>query len=259
MDILQALILSAVEGFTEFLPISSTGHLVLASELLKIEQTNFVKSFEIIIQLGAILAIVFLYWKTLRENKDLWKKIAVAFLPAAIIGFTLYQLVKDVLLGNSYITVAALFIGGVALILLEFIYKEQEHHANTVNQINYKTAFLIGVAQSISIIPGVSRAGATIIGGLFLGVKRKAAVEFSFLLAIPTMIAATGLDLIKSDFSFSGPELTLLAIGLIGSFVTAVVAVKFLLSFIQAHTFIPFGVYRIVLAVLFFLLVLNNG
>ncbi len=266
MDFIQAIILSVVEGLTEFLPISSTGHLILASNILKIPQTEFIKSFEIIIQLGAILAVVFLYWKKVITNTRLWPKLAVAFLPTGVIGLLFYKLIKGFLLGNQSIVLLALFIGGILLIILEKVYKqslrsndlkEQEHHISNVDQISGKQAFLIGLCQSVSIIPGVSRAAATIIGGMFLGLKRTTAVEFSFLLAIPTMAAATGLDLIESNFSFTTNEYTLLAVGLAGSFITALFAVKFLLKFVQTHTFIPFGIYRIILSLLFWIFVLK--
>lgn len=257
MDFLQVLILAIVEGITEFLPISSTGHLVLASEILKIEQTEFTKSFEIIIQLGAIFAIVFLYWKTLLNKLNVWKNVLVAFLPTALLGLTFYKVVKDILLGNTYITLLALFIGGILLIILELIYKEKDHHADTIEHITTKNAFFIGLFQAISMIPGVSRSGATIVGALFLGTKRKAAVEFSFLLAVPTMFAATSLDVIKSEFSFTANEYSLLGVGFVGSFIVAIIAVKFFLKFIQRHTFIPFGIYRIILTILFWLIILR--
>ncbi len=257
MDFIQAVILSIVEGVSEFLPISSTGHLVLASDLLKISQSEFVKSFEIIIQMGAILAVAFLYWRKFMDFK-LWPKVIIAFLPTGIIGLTFYKIVKSFLLGNSLITVAALFLGGILLIVLEKLYKEQEHHISNTDQISSKQAFLIGVCQSVSIIPGVSRAAATIIGGMFLGLKRTTAVEFSFLLAVPTMIAATGLDLVKTNFAFSTNEYTLLTIGLIGSFITALFAVRFLIKFVQTNTFIPFGIYRIIISIIFFFLILKS-
>lgn len=257
MDYLHAIILSIIEGLTEFLPISSTGHMVLASKILNIAQTDFVKNFEIIIQLGSILAVVFLYWNTILKNRKIWKNVIIAFIPTAIIGFSLYKVVKTILLGNPAITLYALLIGGILLILLEKIYKEKDHHVSEMENISSKNAFLIGVFQSISIIPGVSRSAATIIPALFLGTKRKTAVEFSFLLAIPTMLAATGLDLVKSNFSFTPSEYAVLAIGLIGSFFVAIFAVKFLLNFIKKHTFIPFGIYRIVLAIVFWLTVLK--
>lgn len=257
MDFIQAVILSIVEGISEFLPISSTGHLILASDLLKISQSEFVKSFEIIIQLGAILAVTFLYWKKL-INFKLWPKVIIAFLPTGIVGLTLYKMIKGFLIGNSLVTVTALFLGGVLLIILEKAYKEQEYHVSNIEQMTNKQAFWIGVCQSVSIIPGVSRSAATIIGGMFLGLKRTTAVEFSFLLAIPTMIAATGLDLVKTHLAFSGNEYMLLGIGLIGSFITALLAVKFLIKFVQTNTFIPFGGYRIVISILFFFLILKG-
>ena len=251
MDFLQALILSIVEGLSEFLPISSTGHLVLASELLGISQTEFVKSFEIIIQLGAILAIVALYAKTLLTNKTVWLRILAAFLPTAIVGFTLYRVIKNFLVGNTTITLAALFLGGIALIILELVHTEKDSHAGKIEDLTLKQSFLIGLIQSLSIIPGVSRSAATIIGGLFVGAKRKTAVEFSFLLAVPTMAAATGLDLLKSGFAFSQNEYSMILVGFAGSFIVAIFAVKFLLKFVQTNTFIPFGIYRIILALLF--------
>lgn len=257
MDIFQALILSAVEGITEFLPISSTGHLVLTSELLRIQQTDFVKSFEVIIQLGAILAVVVLYWKRLLQGKALWLRLFVAFLPTAVIGFALYKFIKTVLLGNPMITLWALFLGGIALIVIEKLYKEKAHHLDEIESLSLKKAFVIGLIQSFSMVPGVSRAAATIFGGLFMGLKRKPAVEFSFLLAIPTMAGATGLDLLKSDFSFSGNEWGLLAVGFAGAFVTAIVAIKYFVRYVQHHTFVAFGVYRIVLALVFWLFIIR--
>ena len=257
MDYFQTIVLSVVEGLTEFLPISSTGHLVLTSKLLNIPQTEFVKSFEIIIQLGAICAILFSYWKTIFTNKKVWSRIIAAFIPTAIVGFVLYKIVKGFLLGNPFITLLALFVGGVLLIVLEILYKEKDHHVGSLEEISFKNAFLIGVFQSISIVPGVSRSAATIIPALFLGTKRKTAVEFSFLLAVPTMFAATILDIVKSEFSFTASEFSVLAIGFIGSFFVAILAVKFLLKFIQNHTFIPFGIYRIILAIVFWLYVLK--
>lgn len=257
MDLIQVLILSLVEGLTEFLPISSTGHLILTSNLLKIPQTDFVKSFEVIIQLGAILAVVFLYWKKILNSKTLWKKILIAFLPAAVVGYFLYRVIKDVFLGNPVITLWALFLGGILLIVFEVLWKQKDRKLDNIEDISNKNALLIGIAQSVSVIPGVSRAGATIVGGLLTGLSRKAAVEFSFLLAIPTMFAATILDLKESAFNFSSQEFLLLGIGFAGAFITALIAVKFFIKYVQNHTFIPFGVYRIVLSVLYWLIILN--
>jgi len=257
MNYLQTVILSIVEGLTEFLPISSTGHMVLTSKILNIMQTDFVKSFEIIIQLGAICAIIFLYWKVIFKNIEIWKRIIIAFIPTAVIGFLLYKTIKSFLLGNSFVTVLALLFGGVIIIVLEKTYKENDHHAGDIEKISFKNAFLIGLSQSVSVIPGISRSAATIIPALFLGIKRKTAVEFSFLLAIPTMLAASSLDIVKSNFSFTSYEYSVLLIGFVGSFLVAILAVKFLLGFIKKHTFIPFGIYRIILALLFWLIILK--
>src|SRR3989344_705297 len=250
MEIIQALILSIIEGITEFLPVSSTGHLLLATNFLKIPQTEFVKSFEVIIQLGAILAVVVLYRKKLSHNFAIYRNIVIAFIPSAIVGLVLYDFIKEVLFENILITVGALLIGGVLLIIIERLHKEQSNN-ETIEQLTLKQSFLIGVAQSFSIIPGTSRAAATIIGGLLVGLKRKAAVEFSFLLAITTMMAATGLDLVKSEFNFSSQELMILAVGFIGSFITALLVIRWFIKFIQTNNFFWFGVYRIILALVF--------
>lgn len=257
MDYLQALIFAVVEGFTEFLPVSSTGHLVLTARLLNIPQTDFVKSFEIIIQLGSIMAIVFLYWKIIFLNRKVWMPIFLAFLPTAIIGVTAYRMVKDVLLGNEYITVTALFLGGIVLIAIELWHKGREGKIDKIESIPLKQALIIGLAQSVAMVPGVSRSAATIIGGLLLGLKRKTAIEFSFLLAVPTMLAATGLDLIQTRFAYTSYEYSVMAVGIIGSFLVAILAVKFFLRYIERHNFIAFGIYRIILSVLFFVFVLN--
>jgi undecaprenyl-diphosphatase len=253
MNIVQAVILSIIEGISEFLPISSTGHMILAANFMHIAQTEFVKSFEIIIQFGAILAVVALYWKKLVKQTILWKPLIAAFLPAAVIGLLLYKVIKGYLIGNPFITVLSLFIGGIILLFIEKLLKRNEH--TPVSELSIKQAVIIGIFQSVSIIPGVSRAAATIVGGLGVGLTKHDAVEFSFLLAIPTMAAATGLDLIKSSLHFTQGEYMLLAVGFIGAFFTALIAVKTFLAFVQKHTFIPFGIYRIVIAILFFLFV----
>lgn len=256
MTLFNSIILSIVEGITEFLPISSTGHLILTSNILNIAQTDYVKDFEIIIQLGAIFAVILLYSKKLLIKKDIWTRIIVAFLPTAIVGLVLYKFIKYFLLGNTYITLLALFFGGIVLIILELLYKEKEHHIEKIEDMSFKNAFLIGVFQSLAVIPGVSRSAATIVGGLFLGTKRKTAVEFSFLLAIPTMFAASGLDILKSNFfSYTFDQYFFLFVGFIGSFIVAIITIKFFLDFIKNHTFILFGIYRIIIAILFFLLI----
>ena len=248
MNIVQTLILSVAEGITEFLPISSTGHLILVSDFLKITQTEFVKSFEIIIQLGAILSVVVIYFKKLIKNIDLWKQIIVAFLPSAIFGVLFYKLIKTYLIGNSLVVVLSLFIGGIVMILFEKYHKDKE------KELNLKHYLLIGLFQVVSMIPGVSRAFATIFGGMVVGMSRKKATEFSFFLAIPTMLGATVLDLIKTDISiWTNSNLVTLFLGFIASFATAYVVVKWLIKFVQTHNFIRFGWYRIILALLFIL------
>jgi len=246
MEILHVVILSVVEGITEFLPVSSTGHLILTSKLLGIATTEFLKTFEIAIQLGAIMAVVVLYFKRFLDL-ELDKKVLAAFLPTALVGFLLYPFIKGFLLGSSAVTLVSLFIGGLVLIFFKSEGKGLK--------IGFKEAILIGAFQSLSVIPGVSRAAATIIGGLIVGLDRKKATEFSFLLAVPTMIAATGYDLYKSASLFSSTDFGFLAIGFALSFVFAAISVKFLISYVANHDFRLFGVYRIVLALLFWLLV----
>lgn len=245
MDILHAVILGIVEGFTEFLPVSSTGHQIIVSHLLDIPQSDFLKSFEIVIQLGAILAVVCLYWRKFLDINML-KKLIVGFVPTGIIGLVLYKSVKTYLLGNEAVVLWALLVGGVALIVFEYLHTEGEQ--GSLESITYPQAALIGLFQAVAIIPGVSRSAATIVGGLLLGIKRPTILEFSFLLAVPTMAAATGLDILKSAHSFSGGDAGILALGLVVSFVVAIASIRFLLSFVRNYTFVPFGVYRIVLA-----------
>jgi undecaprenyl-diphosphatase len=270
MDFVQALILSIVEGITEFLPISSTGHLVLASEILGIHQTEFVKSFEIFIQLGAILAVVILYFQKYSANFKAWRNIVLAFIPTAIIGLIFYQVVKDILLGNMTVTLLAIFLGGLVLIFIDRVLPHSKQTVKSVDQIKPKEAIIIGLIQSISIIPGISRAASTIIGGLILGLPKSLAVEFSFLLAVPTLLAAAGLDLIKTNFQFSSSEWISLTIGFIGSFISALIVIKWfikfvsdeqtfqapLIKYIQNHSFFAFGIYRVILAVVFWMFIL---
>jgi undecaprenyl-diphosphatase len=252
MTFLDAIILGIVEGLTEFLPISSTAHLILASRVLEIPSSDFLSSFIIAIQLGAIASIVLIYWKTILWDLERMKRVAVAFLPTAVIGFLLYKLLKDYLIENLMLIASALFVGGVILIVFEYFHKRETVTVETEGPFGYGTAFLIGLAQSLAIIPGVSRAGATILGGLMLDVPRKEIVEFSFLLAIPTMLAATGYDLFKNGASFATGEWELLTVGFIVSFLAAYAGVRWLLRYIETHTFTGFGWYRIALAVIVF-------
>ncbi|MFA6105137.1 MAG: undecaprenyl-diphosphatase UppP [Patescibacteria group bacterium] len=248
ISIFQAIVLGIVEGITEFLPISSTGHLILAANLLKIIESEFVKSFEIIIQLGAILAVVFLYGKKILYNKQLFLKITAAFIPTGIIGLLIYKVAKQYFLGNSHLVIYSLFIGGLVLIFFEKWYAKDKTEKMDISKLTYKHAVILGVVQSLAIVPGVSRAAATIVGGLALGYDRKSIVEFSFLLAIPTMLAATGLDLIKNGNSFDSSQVVSLGIGFVVSFITAIIAVKWLVKFIKGHTFTGFGIYRVLVA-----------
>lgn len=251
MNLFDAGILGVVEGITEFLPVSSTGHLILVSTLLHLPSTEFLKSFEIIIQLGAILAVVVIYWRSFLSLSIL-KRLIVGFIPTGIIGLALYHVLKTYLLGNNLVVLATLFVGGVLLILIEIYHREKESDVMTTEAISYKQSFYIGLFQAIAIIPGVSRSGATIVGGLLLGIRRAAIVEFSFLLAVPTMLAATGLDLVKNSSSFASADMTTLWVGFIVSFVVALLAIRYFLDYIRRHTFIPFGVYRIVISLILF-------
>lgn len=254
---ITALILGIVEGISEYLPISSTGHLIIASTILGIGQNEFQKSFEIIIQSGAILAVIALYLKTVLTNRALWGRIAAAFVPTAIVGLVLYKFIKGFLLSSPAIPVVTLFIGGIFLIMFEKI-SSWVNGKRSVSELPLQQAAAIGIAQSVSVIPGVSRSAASIVGGMMVGLDRTQAVEFSFLLAVPTLLAATGLDLVKSRFAFTAQEYMLLGIGFAASFVTAWLTVKFFLSYVKSHTFVAFGVYRIIAAIVFWLLIIRK-
>lgn len=185
------------------------------------------------------------------------KRLAVAFVPTAIIGLALYSVVKTYFLGNPYVVVTALFVGGILLLIFEHFHTEGPEAVASPETITYKQSLLIGLFQSVAIIPGVSRSAATILGGLWIGISRVAIVEFSFLLAVPTMAAATGLDLVQNYQLFSSADISALAVGFGVSFLVAIIAIKFLLQYVRKHSFRAFGVYRILLAVFFFLLILN--
>lgn len=257
MTIFDSIILGIVEGFTEFLPISSTGHLVIASQMLRIPESAFLSSFIIAIQLGAIASVVLIYWKTLIFDLAVLKRVVVAFVPTAIIGFLLYKILKSYMIENLSLIAWMLLIGGIILIIFEKWHKGGETEGKLLSEMPYSTAFFIGCIQALAIVPGVSRAGATIVGGMLLGMGRKRIVEFSFLLAIPTMLAATGYDLLKSGSAFLAGEWNLIIVGFIVSFIAAYAGVRFLLRFIETHSFTSFGVYRILIgaAVLSFLFV----
>lgn len=257
MNFFQAIVLSLVEGISEFLPISSTAHLVLASNFLGIVQSDFVKSFEIIIQLGAILAVVVLYWKRFFTDFKLFKNLVVALIPSLGIGFFFYSFIKNILIGNYIVSLLSLVIGGFVIIAVELYFKGRKDQGKTLAKLTYKDSFIIGVFQSVAVVPGVSRAAATIVGGIFNGLTRESATEFSFLLAVPTMAAATALDIYKSRSVLVDTNLTVLLIGFMGSFVFAMLTIKFLIGYVKKHDFISFGVYRIVFAVLYWILILK--
>lgn len=254
MTILQAILIAIVEGITEFLPVSSTGHMILASTAMKIHEDEFVKTFEIAIQLGAILSIVMLYYKRFLQSFTIYIKLGIAFVPTAIIGFLAYDMIKTYLF-NSGVVATSLIVGGIVLVLIDKRVVNRQSQTLELEAIPYKNAFLIGLVQCFSMVPGVSRAAATIIGGVFNGLDKRQATEFSFLLAVPTMFAATGYDLLKTPATFTTHEIMLLAIGLVVAFLTAWGAVKVFLKIVENYGFKHFGYYRIAIGVLFLLLV----
>ncbi|OGI72525.1 undecaprenyl-diphosphatase UppP [Candidatus Nomurabacteria bacterium RIFCSPHIGHO2_02_FULL_38_15] len=259
MTILHAIILGIVEGLTEFLPISSTGHLILTANLLNLQPNQFLKSFEIIIQLGAILAVVFLYIKRILNNKSIFINLIYAFVPTAIIGFLFYKQIK-IFLGHNIIVPIALILGGIIIIIVENNLAKKSinlhSNANLNKSVNKTESFMLGIIQTLAFIPGVSRSGAVIIGGLMRGLNRQDLVEFSFMLAIPTMLAATGYDLVKTGFSFSSNEWLLVLTGFITAFIVALLAIKSFLKFITTHSFTSFGWYRIIIGIVFLFILL---
>ncbi len=244
MNIFQATTIGIIEGFTEFLPISSTGHMIVAGKYLGISQESITKAYEVIIQFAAILAVMFTYKKSLRPtNISLWSKLIIGFLPIGVVGFLLKDHIKE--LFRVDVVAWAFIAGGVIFLIVEFIYKEQDHHVKMVEEISLKQAFGIGVAQVFSLIPGTSRAGSTIIGGMLLGINRRASAQFSFLLAIPVMGAVSGYDLLKHYHEFADANISAFIVGFLVAFVVAYVTIKLFLVFLQRFTFVPFGIYRI--------------
>lgn len=250
MSIFNAIILAIIEGLTEFLPISSTGHMILASSAMGIHEDEFVKTFEICIQLGAILAIALMYMQRFFKSIDIYLKLLVAFLPTAIIGFLAYDIIKHYLF-NAIVVSVSLIIGGIILIWIDSYIKSKESEVADLDQIPYKNAFKIGLFQCLSMIPGTSRAAATIVGGVLNKLDKRQATEFSFLLAIPTMFAATGYDLLKTPIDFTSEQWKLLIIGLIIAGISAWVAVKIFLNIVDKYGFKPFGYYRIALGIIY--------
>ena len=254
MDIFQAIIIGIIEGFTEFLPISSTGHMIVASKFLGIEESAMMKAYQVIIQFAAIMAVMLLYREKITFKKvDLWMKLFVAFLPLAIVGFIFKDVIKTLF---NVETVAWMFIiGGVIFLVVEYFYTEKEHHIKDVEKVSYTQALWVGIAQIFSLVPGTSRAGATIIGGLLTGLDRKTSMEFSFLLAIPVMAAVTGYDLLKHYQDFADANWGAFIVGFITAFVVAYVTIKLFLVFIERFTFVAFGVYRIIFGIILLMVI----
>lgn len=245
MSLLQTIILAIVEGITEFLPISSTGHMIIAQKMMGIADSPFTKAFIVNIQFGAILSVVILYWKKFFQSIDFYFRLFVAFIPAAVLGF-LFSDKIDALLENALTIGIALLAGGVILLFIDKLIKER-----SLEKPNYRSAFVIGVFQCLAMIPGVSRSAATIVGGLTQGLNRKSAAEFSFFLAVPTMLAASAkstLDVYKANpETFNQNNLFTLLIGAVVAFIVALLTVRFFIGFIQKRGFALFGWYRIVL------------
>lgn len=262
IELLKVILLGIVEGITEWLPVSSTGHMILVEELVSLRLSDeFMEMFRVVVQLGAVLAVVVLYFRKLfpftkdkspAERKScfrLWGMILIACVPAAVIGVLLDDWLDAHL--YNYITVAVtLIVYGIAFILIEKRNKNRRAAIETVDEIDAGTALKIGLFQVLSLIPGTSRSGSTILGGMLCGVSRPAGAEFSFFLAIPVMLGASFLKLLKFGFAFSMWEIIILAAGTLVAFITSLVAIRFLVSFVRRHSFAVFGYYRIVLGVL---------
>lgn len=255
MEFLKAIVLGLIEGVTEFLPISSTGHLILANQWIAFSG-DFTKTFDIAIQSGAILAVVVVYWKTLwpfangalnRTVLNTWMKILVAVVPALVLGALFGSAVKDALF-TPIIVALALIVGGIALMFVEW--RRHTEHIKSIDRMTYTTAFIIGLVQCLALIPGTSRSAATIIGALLLGVARPAAAEFSFLLAIPTLGAATVFAIMHDGATFDQSQIGLLALGALAAFLSAYLVIRKFIQFIQKKDFLPFAYYRIALGLL---------
>lgn len=255
MDIVQSIIIAIIEGLTEFLPISSTGHMIIAEKLLGVEESEFTKLFTVAIQLGAILSVIVLYWKKFFDFSR-WRfyaRLLVAVIPALLFGF-LFANKIDALLESTTTVIITMILGGVVLLMIDNYFKNPV--VETEEKISFKKAFIIGLWQVIAMIPGVSRSAASIIGGMQQKLTRQLAAEFSFYLAVPTMAAATGYKLLKGYKTFSPDDIKLLAIGNIIAFVVALLAIKFFIGFLQRHGFKIFGYYRIIVGIVLLLLMI---
>jgi len=245
LGILESILLGIIEGITEFLPISSTGHLIVASEFLNIDQTNVTKAYEVIIQFAAILAVVLNYSDKFSIKKiELWKKLTLAFIPIGAVGFVFSSQIKAMF--DIKIVAIMFIIGGIVFLIVEKFYKETDKHIDDVEKVTYKQSLYIGLAQIFALIPGTSRAGSTIIGAMLVKLNRKAAAEFSFLLAFPVMCATTGYDLLKHYKDFTDANFIILGVGFVTAFIVAYITIKLFLKFLENFTFVSFGIYRIV-------------
>lgn len=253
MTLLQALYLGIVEGLTEFLPVSSTGHLILVSHALKIEQTDFLIAFEIAIQLGAILAVLYMFWKRL-FTVAMTKRLIAGFIPTAIAGFLIYPYLK-ILLTSPLLVGVTLFLGGIIILFVEHMYFKWKEAGEVPlrHEISIKEAFILGLYQILAMVPGVSRSGSIIVGGLLMKLDRKVLTEFTFLLAVPTMAAATLYSFYKNmDIVFHSDNIPALLVGMTSSFVVATFVIKLFLDYIRKHTFVVFGIYRIIIGIIVF-------
>ncbi|MDY4416404.1 undecaprenyl-diphosphate phosphatase [Selenomonas sp.] len=258
-DLIKTVILGVVEGLTEWLPISSTGHMILVDEFIKLNVTKqFMDMFLVVIQLGAILAVVvlnfeklnpFSSWKTRQEKRDtieLWKKVIVASIPAAVIGLALNKFMEEHLM-TAPVVVATLIFYGILFIVIENWNRHRRPRITELERLDYKTALIIGFFQVLSLVPGTSRSGSTIIGGLLFGASRYVATEFTFFLAIPVMFGASFLKMVKFGIHYTGGEVLILVLGMVTAFIVSIVSIRFLLSYIKTNDFKAFGWYRIVL------------
>lgn len=253
MSYFEAIIIAIVEGITEFLPISSTGHMIITQSLLGIESTPFVKAFTVNIQFGAILSVIVLYWKRFFQSWDFYFKLAIACIPL-ILAFLLDDYI-DAMLGSVLIVAISLLVGGIFLI---FVDKWFNRPGNEQTQLTYKKAFFIGLIQIISVIPGVSRSAATIIGGMSQNLSRKNAAEFSFFLAVPTMFAASLYKLIDTHEAFTADAIPLLLVGNVVAFIVAMIAIRSFIAFLTRFGFKAFGYYRIAVGLIILALLLTG-
>lgn len=245
MTWLQALLIAVVEGITEFLPVSSTGHMIIAQSILGVESTDFTRAFMVNIQFGAILSVIVLYWKRFFQSVDFYLKLFVAFIPAAVIGFLASDFI-DAMLESVIVVAIMLVLGGIVLLFVDKWFNKPD----VGQEVTYKKGFWIGMFQTIAMIPGVSRSAATIVGGMAQGLSRKTAAEFSFFLAVPTMFAASAWKLLQNYKSISTNDIDILIFGNIVAFIVAIVAIKSFISLLTRYGFRAFGWYRIVAGVL---------